>query len=157
MPDDHQGVTEEFRRRVAALGFELVDLRRRGSESRPLIQARIDRPNSTPGHGVTVGDCAGVSRALERWLDETGAVGEHYVLEVSSPGVERPVRWPEHWRRFVGREVNVKVPSRGRVRATIVEVADDDREVILRPRGATDTITVPLEQARDATLAVDWD
>lgn len=157
MLEDQPGVTGEFRRRVAELGFELVDLRHRGTRSRPLIQARIDRPNSTPGHGVTVGDCADVSRALERWLDGAGTFGDRYVLEVSSPGLERPVRWPEHWRRFVGRDVNVKVPDRGRLRATIVSVSGDDRTVILQPRGEAATITVPLEAARDATLAVDWD
>ena len=157
MPDDHEGLTGEFRRRVAELGFELVDLQRRGSRARPLIQARIDRPDSTPGHGVTVGDCAGVSRALEAWLDGAAILGERYVLEVSSPGMERPVRWPEHWRRFVGQDVHVRVRDRGRLRATIIGVGEDDRSVSLRPAGGDETLTVPLEEARDATLAVDWD
>lgn len=153
---DSEPFTEECRRRVAELGYELVDLRRRGSRQRPLIQARIDRPDATPGHGVTVDECATVSRALEAWLDG-GVLGERYVLEVSSPGIERPVRWPEHWARFAGREVNVRLPERGRVRATIVGVVDDGTRVVLRPAGTDREVSVPWGEARDATLVVDWD
>lgn len=95
-----------------------------------------------------------VSRALEPWLDETAVLGRRYVLEVSSPGIERPVRWPEHWARFEGQDVNVKLEGRGRVRARIIRVGDGS--VVLRPIGAGRDVTVPITEARDATLAVDW-
>ena len=149
------GLTDEIRRRVEKLGFEVADLRRKGGRQRPLLQIRIDRSDSEPGKGVTVSDCAIVSRGLEEWLDESGILGSKYVLEVSSPGIERPVRWPEHWRRFQGRAVNVRLPEHGRVRATIVEVIDDAR-VVLHAAGSEDEITVPIEDRLDATLAVDW-
>ena len=156
--DDHlENLTVEMRRRVADLGYELVDLRRRGSERRPLVQLRIDQPDVEPGRGITHGDCQLVSRALERWLDADGMLGERYVLEVSSPGVERPIRWPEHWDRFRGRDVNVKIAGRGRVRATIVDVVNDGSTVVLRPNGADEEIAVPLQDARDATLVFDWE
>lgn len=148
-------LTEDIRRRVSQLGFELVDLRQGGSHRRARMQVRIDRPDSVPGHGVTIGDCEMVSRALERWLDESRLLGQHYVLEVSSPGIERPVRWREHWERFVGREVNVRLRGQGRVRARIVRVLADDA-VVLRPAGGAEDLTVPLAEARDATLAIDW-
>jgi ribosome maturation factor RimP len=155
--DDHiENLTAEMRRRVADLGFELADLRRRGSERRPLVQLRIDWPDSEPGRGITHEDCQLVSRALERWLDADGMLGERYVLEVSSPGIERPVRWPEHWNRFRGRDVNVKIAGRGRVRATIVDVVNDGSTVVLRPKGAAEDIAVPIRDARDATLAFNW-
>lgn len=157
MFNDVDGLTAEFRRRVADLGFELVDLRRRGSHRRPMIQARIDIPNSSPGHGISVDDCGRVSRSLEAWLDEGNFLGQTYVLEVSSPGMERPVRWVEHWRRYMGQDVKVKLPGRGRVQATIIGVAEDDTTVTLKVAGSTETTTVPLGDARDATLVVDWD
>ncbi len=141
---------------MADLGFDLVDFRRRGTPQRPMLQARIDRPDSTPGHGVTVGDCAQVSRSLEQWLDEVAIFGERYVLEVSSPGIERPVRWPEHWQRYRGHRVSVKIPDRGRVRATIEDVEQDGGAVTLRVDGDASPVTVPIDQARDATLVVDW-
>jgi ribosome maturation factor RimP len=76
------------------------------------------------------------------------------VLEVSSPGLERPVRWHRHWVRFVGRDVNVKLAGLGRVRARIVAVPDEGTVTLAPERGAPRT--VPLVDARDARLAVDW-
>jgi ribosome maturation factor RimP len=111
---------------------------------------------SEPGSGVTVDDCARASRALETWLDDAGVAGPKYILEVSSPGIERPIRWPEHWQRYLGQDVNVRIPRRGRVRATIVDVVDDGGSVVLHPSGETSEVTVSLEEVRDATLAVDW-
>lgn len=148
----------EVRKRLVDLGFELVDLRRGGTAQRVRLQVRVDRADTVPGHGVTVEDCATVSRALETWLDATGLIGPRYVLEVSSPGIERPIRWPEHWARFVGHDVHVRLPGRGRTRATIVAVAPDTGTVTLQPAASgEDQVTVPLAEARDATLAVDWD
>ncbi len=136
------------------LGFELVDVRKRGSGKRVSLQVRIDRRESRPGEGVTADDCALVSRALEAWLDESGVLGPRYVLEVSSPGIERPIRWVQHWRRFQGHEVRVKLSDLGKVKATIVSVIDDNSVVLRLDSG--EEVTVPLQEARDATLVVDW-
>src|SRR5688572_13024319 len=89
--------------------FELVELRKGGTKNRPLIEVRIDRHD---GQGVSVDDCAKVSRLLEARLDESGLVPERYVLQVSSPG-DRPLRSPAEWRRFVGRWVSVLAPEHG--------------------------------------------
>ena len=156
MEDNLASLITEVRNRVAELGYELVDLRKRGSRGRPVLQVRVDRSDSAPGGGITHADCSLVSRALELWLDEVRALGEGYVLEVSSPGVERPIRWPEHWSRFRGHEVNIRLTGRGRIRATIVDVINDGTHVLLRPEGTTDDVAVPLEDVRDATLAVNW-
>ena len=101
-------------------------------------------------------DCAHVSRALEQWLDASLVLGANYILEVSSPGIERPLRWRQHWERFVGRDVRVRLRGQGRRRATIVRVVTDDDAVVLRLAGEEGEVTVPLSEARDATLAVDW-
>jgi ribosome maturation factor RimP len=156
MLDDLTELTDQVRARVTALGFELADIRKGGSQGRPLLQVRIERPDVGEGSGVTVGDCATVSRALEAWLDEAGTLGSRYILEVSSPGIDRPVKWREHWARFVGRDVNVRLPGRGRVRATIVRVPEDTDTVVLRLGSNQEEIAVPLAQARDARLAIDW-
>lgn len=149
-------LTAEIRRRVTSLGYELVDLRKRGTRTRVVLQIRVDRPDAAPGQGITVEECAAVNRGLQEWLDGTGVLGSRYVLEVSSPGIERPVRWREHWERFVGREVTVRVPERGRLRAKIVRVPPGSDDVVLRPADSDEEITVPLGEARDAKLVVDW-
>jgi ribosome maturation factor RimP len=145
-----------IRDHIAELGFELVDLRRAGTLQRPILQVRVDRPDSRPGQGVTADDCAGISRSLERFLESRAMVGPRYVLEVSSPGVERPLRWPEHWRRFVGRRARVRAqPLGGRREVEIVAVPDDEH-VTLRGEDGTE-VTLPLAEIRDATLVVNWE
>jgi ribosome maturation factor RimP len=155
--DDTATLTAEIRARVAQLGFELVDLRQRGTPRRVVLQVRVDRPDAEPGHGITIEECATISRALEAWLDEAQVLGPRYALEVSSPGIERPVRWREHWERFAGREVNVRLDPRRRLRATIVGVVPGADSVILKPADGGEAITVALDQVREATLVVDWD
>ncbi len=141
---------------MADLGYELVDVRTRGTRTRVILQIRIDRADAAPGRGITIDECATVSRSLEPWLDHSQLLGPRYVLEVSSPGIERPIRWPEHWTRFTGHDVNVRLPGLGRVRATIVRLLPAEGQVVLRPAGSTTDLTVALDDARDATLAVDW-
>ncbi len=142
-----ESLVEAFRTRLDALGFDLADLRIGGTPNRPLVQVRID----CPPRNVTVEDCSRVSRALEQWLDAGGPLGNRYVLEVSSPGVERPVRWHRHWVQFVGREVNVKLAGVGRVRARIVAVPTTDT-VVLEPHGKS-AQEYRLTELKDARLA----
>jgi len=143
-----------IRDHIAGLGFELVDLRRTGTLQRPILQVRVDRPDSRPGQGVTADDCAAISRSLERFLETRAMVGPQYVLEVSSPGFERPLRWPEHWRRFVGRDARVRAESLpGRNRVRIVAVPDDEH-VILRRADGTD-LTLAFDAIREATLVAE--
>ncbi|HEY3219275.1 MAG TPA: hypothetical protein VGJ80_00965 [Gemmatimonadales bacterium] len=143
-----ESLVEAFRTRLAVLGFDLADLRIGGTPNRPLVQVRIDCP---PRH-VTVDDCSRVSRALEQWLDADGGgpLGNRYVLEVSSPGIERPVRWHRHWAQFVGRDVNVKLAGIGRVRARIVAVPTSDT-VVLEPQGKP-AVEYRLAELKDARL-----
>jgi ribosome maturation factor RimP len=144
-----------IRDHVETLGFELVDLRRTGTLQRPILQVRVDRPDSRPGQGVTADDCAGISRSLERFLESRAMVGPRYVLEVSSPGLERPLRWPEHWRRFVGRRARVRAPALGGRRAVEIVAVPDDEHVIVRPEQGVET-TLRLDEISEATLLVDW-
>jgi ribosome maturation factor RimP len=147
-------LVEAVRSRLEALGLDLADLRLGGTPHRPLVQVRIDWPPADPERRVTVDDCALASRTLEAWLDEGGPLGPRYQLEVSSPGLDRPVRWHRHWVRFIGREVMVKLEGLGRVRARIVAVPDE-ATVVLHPEGR-EPVTLPLEEARQARLALDW-
>ena len=141
---------------IAGLGFELVDLRRTGTLERPILQVRVDRPDSRPGQGVTADDCAVISRSLERFLESRAMVGPRYVLEVSSPGLERPLRLPEHWRRFVGQHARVRAVSLpGRNPVEILSVPDNEH-VVLRLQDGSE-VTIAFDAIREAALAVDWE
>ncbi|MSR07385.1 MAG: ribosome maturation factor RimP [Gemmatimonadetes bacterium] len=156
MLGDVAALTADVETRLADLGFELVDIRVGGTTARVRIQIRIDWRDTVPERGITVDDCASASRALERGFEEAGRLGDRYVLEVSSPGIERPVRRREHWERFVGRDVQVRLRGRGRIRATITRVVEGRDDVVLKPVGGGDEIVVAIADARDATLVVDW-
>ena len=143
-----------IRDHITGLGYELVDLRRTGTLERPILQVRVDRPDSRPGQGVTADDCAAISRSLESFLEIRAMVGPRYVLEVSSPGLERPLRWPEHWRRFVGRKARIRAVGLGRREVEIVAVPDDEHVVLKLEDGSEQTVA--FETIREAALAVDW-
>ena len=146
---------EPLQELLAGLGYELVELRRGGTAHRPVLRVRLDLATGSGEGGVSADDCARASRAIESWLEGPGGVGNRYVLEVSSPGIERPVVFAAHWRRYVGRSVRFRstlLP--GRPVATVVGVPDD-ASVALRLDDGRD-VTIPLAEIRDATLVVDW-
>jgi ribosome maturation factor RimP len=141
---------------LALLDYDLVDFRRTGSRSRPVFEVRIDRRDGTK---VTVDDCARASRALEARLEADAGLGEtRYVLEVSSPGMERPLKRASEWRRFVGRSALVKAPSLGgRVEVAIVAVDGVEGSEIITVRDAQGTEhLVPLGEVAEARLVVHW-
>ncbi|MFT4569886.1 MAG: ribosome maturation factor RimP [Hyphomicrobiaceae bacterium] len=93
------------------LGVELLDVEFAGASQRQLVRIYLDRPGGTDGVtvGVTVEDCVAVSRRLGDVLEAHEALEGRYMLEVSSPGLNRPLRLPEHFMRFVGECVRVKL------------------------------------------------
>jgi ribosome maturation factor RimP len=135
--------------------LDLVEVRRGGSRSRPTIDVRVDRRDGQP---VTVDDCARASRALEVRLDADGSLGERYVLEVSSPGVERPLLKAVDWRRFAGRKAKVLSDALGgREEVEIVALEGDaGAEVVVVRDGRGAERRVPLAQVREARLAFHW-
>jgi ribosome maturation factor RimP len=144
-----------IRDQIEGLGYELVDLRIGGPRHRQSVRVRIDRPGSRPGAGVTADECAAVARAVRAAVATAVPGGGLERLEVSSPGIERPVRWPEHWRRYIGSRVRVRAADvRGRPVASILALPDD-AHVTLRFADGTER-TLALDDIIEATLVVDW-
>jgi len=106
---------------VAAAGYDLEELAVTPAGRRRLVRVVVDADC-----GISLDDVAEVSRAISAALDEQdGLVGSApYVLEVSSPGVDRPLTEARHWRRSVGRLVSVPVRDGGTVSGRLVR-ADD--------------------------------
>ena len=145
-------VTQE----LDALGFDLVELRRGGSRSRPVLDVRIDRRDEQP---LTVDDCARASRAVEARLDETRLAGERYVLEVGSAGVERPLRSAAEWRRFVGKSAVVTATSLpgGKAEVEILGLeGEPGAEVAVVRDGKGVEHRLPLAEIAQARLAFHW-
>lgn len=153
----------EIEEHVSRLGFEVVELERAGSRARPLLRLRIDRSGAAgPESEVTVEDCRQVSRALESWLDERGDLSTRYVLEVSSPGVERPLVRARDFERFAGQEVRVRAKEPIHGAATRVEGVllglrtDDEGERIVLRTAAGEEIVVPRSATTKVNLVFRW-
>lgn len=109
---------------VQALGFELVDVELTGGRQHQTLRVYIDGPR-----GVTVDDCADVSRQLSAILDVEDPFPGSYTLEVSSPGLDRPLVTPADFRRFQGAMIKVRMlqPVEGRRNFTgrLVDATED--------------------------------
>jgi ribosome maturation factor RimP len=88
---------------AAQEGMELVDVEIGGAGGRQALRLFIDRPG-----GVSLDDCTAVSRAVSAALDVEDPIQGTYDLEVSSPGLDRPLRTPEHFQKFAGQKVRVR-------------------------------------------------
>ncbi len=132
---------------VEDLGFEFVGLEFNPSHSHGLLRIYIDRPD-----GVVVDDCARVSREVSAVLDVEDPISGHYTLEVSSPGLDRPLFTPEQFARFVGSEVKVSVlpPLDGRRRFLGVIQAVDGEDIVLEVDG--ERLVIPHERIQKARI-----
>lgn len=110
---------------VTEAGFDLEDVAVVPAGRRRLLRLVVDRDG-----GVSADDTATVSRAASRTLDESDAMGSGpYALEVTSPGADRPLVRPRHWRRVVGHLVRVPLSTGGEIRGRVREA--DDEAVVL--------------------------
>ena len=104
-PADEAWIADVIRPVVAAAGMDLESVRVRAAGRRRLLRVVVDSDR-----GVSLDDAAAVSRQLSAALDAVDVMGDFpYTLEVSSPGVDRPLTDQRHWRRAVGRLVQVTV------------------------------------------------
>lgn len=113
---------------VNALGFELVDVELTGSGHNSTLRVYIDAPG-----GVSVEDCADVSEQLSAILDVEDPLPSSYLLEVSSPGLDRPLVKREDFQRFAGESVKIRIhqPLEGRKNFTGRILAVEGEQVVL--------------------------
>ena len=133
------------------LGFELLDVELAGSRSRRIVRAYIEKPG-----GVSLSDCAAVSRELGERLD--GVIDDSYRLEVSSPGVERPLRRIRDFERCLGRRARIRLKdgrkANGKISGKIIGV-DGNTVRVLSEDGKEASLS--LADIAKANLAVDWE
>jgi ribosome maturation factor RimP len=137
---------------VEGAGLELVEVVYGREGGRRILRVTLDSDG-----GLDLDTIADVSEKVSRRLDLDGFGREPYELEVSSPGIERPLRTAAQFGRFVGAQVNVKTagPIEGaRVHAGAL-VAADDLAVTVRVAGAERRI--PLAEIVSARTVADWD
>jgi ribosome maturation factor RimP len=132
-------VHEAAARIAASYGLDIFEVQFRREAHGMVLRILIDRPgpSATANESVSVDDCANVSRDLSARLDVDDLVQTAYVLEVSSPGLDRPLRQLDDYRRFAGRRAKIVMSDpvdgqtyfKGRLGGTdgeVVVIEDDD-------------------------------
>lgn len=143
------------------LGYNLVVLERGGGRRRPLLRLRVERLDDEPGRStLTADNCAEVSRAVMEMLERRDGPDQDFVLEVSSPGIERPLVRPADYGRFAGQPVRVRgfapiVGGRKQVDGVLLGLEKDDEGVLLEVDG--ERVTVPIAAIARANLRYSFD
>ena len=160
---DEASVVEQVRsvagRVAASYGLEIFDVQFRREAPGLILRVRIDRPGpaARAEESVSVEDCARVSRDLSAVLDVEDIVPTAYTLEVSSPGLDRPLRRPDDYRRFAGRRAKVvmreRVDGQGFFKGRLGGV--DGAEVLIEADDGR-THRVPLNLIARANLEVEF-
>jgi ribosome maturation factor RimP len=132
---------------VAALGYELVGVEFQAHARSGVLRIYIDKEE-----GITLEDCQRVSYQVSGLLDVEDPLPGRYSLEVSSPGLDRPLFTPEHFERFAGRRVRIRLRALldGRRKFTGVLKGLRDGEVLVEEDGQD--FSVPLDRIEQARL-----
>lgn len=136
---------------IEGLGFELVRVRLMGGKTR-VLQIMADRPEG----GIEVDECARISTAVSAVLDVEDPIDDQYVLEVSSPGIDRPLtrlKDFEMWKGWEARlETSELIDGRRRFKGTLAGAEDDEVLIEIEEAGETLTIGLRFDWLSDAKL-----
>jgi ribosome maturation factor RimP len=132
---------------VEGAGLELVDVTFGREGGRRILRITVDRDG-----GVDLDAISRISEKVSRRLDLEGFEPGPYSLEVTTPGIERPLRRPPEYRRAIGERVRVRIAD-GAIEGDLVD-ADEER---IRIAAAEGERVVPLAEVASAKTVVDWD
>lgn len=135
-----------------AAGYEIVRVRLMGGEA----QRRLQIMAETPQGEMNVDDCAVLSRALSEVMDAADPISGEYVLEVSSPGVDRPLTRLKDFDAYEGFEARLELDrmAEGRKRFRGVLAGTEDNQVCLDLEGEEETVLVPFDWIVEAKLVL---
>jgi len=130
---------------------DVVDVQIVAEGRRRIVRLLVDQPG-----GVGIHDCANISRRVEAILDTEDLIPFRYVLEVSSPGLNRPLRKPEHFERFTGERIHIQMVDtfgpRRRFSGKLLGL--EEGLVCVLPDGG-ETVRLPFDSVRSARVEID--
>ena len=138
---------------IEGLGFELIRLRMQGGRH-PLLQIMADRPEG----GIDVDDCAAISTAVSATLDVDDPIEERYTLEISSPGIDRPLTRLKDFDIWEGYEARIEtteqIDGRKRFKGMLRGTEGDEVLVEIEEKGEMVTIGLQFDWLSDAKLVL---
>ncbi|MBB6123147.1 ribosome maturation protein RimP [Sphingobium subterraneum] len=149
---DHAALVELIEPEVKALGFDLVRVKLFGSGEDRTLQVMAERPDTRQ---LVIEDCAAISRRLSDVLDEADPIEEAYRLEVSSPGIDRPLTRLHDFADWAGHEVRITVDEAVEGRKTLKGILGGlDGEAILLSDAKTGDVRIAFENINGAKLVL---
>lgn len=152
--DEVMGVEELIAPSVEAMGYALVRVRLMGGKVRPTLQVMAERRD---GAEMGVDDCADLSRAISALLDVEDPISGSYLLEVSSPGIDRPLVKAADFERFAGYEAKLEtrraLDGRKRFRGRLLGLEDGSVHLALGD-GSGARAEIPLADVAEAKLVL---
>ncbi len=146
VPDKIREIAETF---TAPIGAYVVDVVFRGERSSKVIEVYVDTDA-----GITLEQCSDISRLLSEWLDANELIDGRYRLDVSSPGLDRPLRLHRQYVKNIGRKCAVKYTGEGKkvllegileqVTADSITVVKNKKETVIPFESIVETMVVPL-------------
>jgi ribosome maturation factor RimP len=146
----------------AGYGLEVFDVQFRREAHGMVLRVQIDRPgpSATADESVSVDDCANVSRELSAILDVEDVVPTAYTLEVSSPGLDRPLRRAQDYERFAGRRAKIvmreRVDGHGFFKGQLAGIEDGRSPIVVIDGDDGKRHRVPLDVITRANLEVEF-
>ncbi len=146
-------LTELVASAVEPLGYELLGVEHLSQGRHSVLRVFLDSPE-----GITLDDCERASRQISAVLDVEDPIRGQYTLEVSSPGVDRPLFTADHYRRFQGQPVSVRLrmPLDGRRKFSGVIAGVEDDTLILADPESGETWRLALDDIEKANLVPQW-
>jgi len=146
-----RAISEKLTPTVVGLGYELLGIEMLSSGGGTLLRCFIDKPE-----GITVDDCGLVSRQLSDVIEAEQLMRDAYTLEVSSPGVDRPLFTGEQIAAQVGQQIEIRlsnlVAGRRKIEGEVLSVEDE----VVRISDATDEYEIPVRMIEKAKLVFRW-
>ncbi|HHS99719.1 MAG TPA: ribosome maturation factor RimP [Thiomicrospira sp.] len=145
-----QKLEELFKPTIESMGFELWAIEYIAAGRHSTLRVFVDKQG-----GINVDDCADISRQLSAIMDVEDPISDRYMLEVSSPGLDRPLIKPEHFKRYEGKSVRVRaamaILGRRKINGKLVKVTDEQIEVEVEG----EIYEIPFDLIEKANLVVE--
>ncbi|MFY9402312.1 MAG: ribosome maturation factor RimP [Candidatus Omnitrophota bacterium] len=139
-----------FKASLDSLGLTMVDFMLRYEGGQIILKVLVDKPSG----GITLSECADLNRSFRGFLDEEGLVGEDYILEVSSPGLDRPLKVRGDFLRMLNKEVRffLSEPLNGKIEwSGFIESAEEEKVLVRAKEGL---IEIPYNKINKSKLII---
>ena len=149
---EYQKLRELVSNHVDRTGAHLIDLVVRGERGTKVVEVFIDSEA-----GINSDSCSAVSRAVGEAIDAARGIDGAYRLDVSSPGISRPLKYPWQYKKHIGRKVQVRLqPGQEPGERTGKLLAVDDSGIVIESEAKREEVRIPFSSLLETSVKAPW-